>query len=130
MAQVKPQPKSRSVFDYQECSMWIEQQLGYQLRDTLSSQQHFDCWCRLVGEEPRRLDNELYARYVAHPQGKAAQPEYRDYWHFLVDHKQVNNPCEITIGDELLQDGTAWQNDITRAFIAEFGNNVRYWVEW
>ena len=126
-------PKSKSVvtaIDYSEAARWVEGKLGYPLRDTLFRRRHYSDWCMVRGEEPDSDSQEQYARYHADPDGAAAKPEYRDYWHFLVDRLNVANGCLITIGSGLLDDSLPWQQEITRAFISEFGDHVEYWCEW
>ncbi len=99
----KPAPQPRKpILLYAECEKWIGEKLGYDIRDTLGSME-------LVSRE---------------------ECEYRDYWHFLCDQMEVHNGSEITIGSDLLGCGTDWQDEITRAFIAEFGDGAEYWVEW
>jgi len=101
---LKPTPKNRaSILDYNECARYIKYKLGYDIRDTLGVFRH------------RMGTNKL---------------EYRDWWHFLIDHIEVHNPCEITIGSDLLEYGNKWQNEITQAFIDNFGDNVEYYVSW
>ena len=126
-------PKAKSVvtaIDYSEAARWVEGKLGYPLRDNLLSFGHYNAWCLVHGEEPTPSNKEQYARYVTADDGQRVRPEYRDYWHFLVNRLDVDNGCVITITAELLEDCEPWQQEITRAFISEFGDGCEYWVEW
>lgn len=96
----KPKPHTRkTIYYYSECAAYIENKLGYRLRDTLGN---------LRGNR---------------------DVEYRDYWHFVIDrHDYITNGSEFEITTDML-DGEDWQNEITQAFIDEFGE-TSYWVEW
>ena len=98
----KPKPKRREHVDFHEAEKWIEEKLGYPLRDTLG----------------RHKGN--------------CNVEYRDYWHFLIDRfsDSIHDPCVISITSDLFEDCEPWQAEITAAFIAEFGEDAEYWVEW
>ena len=98
----KPKRMSREMFSFSECRDFVEAKLGYKIRDTLGK---FD------GDGVNDI-------------------EYRNWWHFLIDHRSINNPCVITIASDLLGCGNDWQNEITKVFINEFGKDVEYWVEW
>ena len=95
----KSEQKPNPMFNYNECSKYIENKLGYPLRDTLGT-------------------------------FKGNSVEYRDYWHYLIDcHNHITNGCCFQITSDMLEDGKDWQNEITQAFIDEFGE-TSYWVEW
>ena len=127
----KPKPESRPLIDFLEAEKWIEQKLGHPLRDCLSSEDHYGQWCKAHRETPCGNDAEQYARYRQAQDGYDSRPEYRDYWHLLVDRCDIHNPCVIQVTPDLLKSGTEpWQDEITRAFIAEFGPDAEYWVEW
>ena len=129
----KPVPITKSAIDYSEAAKWIGQKLGYDLRDTLNSDSHYGDWCRKYGEEVKSDSKEQYARYTAADDGDKARPDYRDYWHFLIDHCAVSNGGIITIGLWLLDDRSRcqrWQIIITKEFISEFGDNCEYWTDW
>jgi hypothetical protein len=121
----KPQPKPRYTIDYSEAKSWISYVLGYNLRDTLESHLHFDRWCREKGEEPDGHSQEQYARYLQDPEGEAACPEYRDFWHFLCDHQDMVGG-EFRICSDLLESAEEWQAEIVNAFIREFGDDAVY----
>lgn len=100
----KPTPKQREpLLDFFECQKFIEDKLGYDIRDVLG-----------------RHKNDMTSR---------EEVEYWDYWHFLIDNISIHNGCVISIPYGLLECGTDWQNKITQAFLDEFGE-AEYWVEW
>ena len=127
---VKPVEIAKYAIDFGDARRWIEQLLGYQLRDTLNSHPHYHEWCRKHDEKPDNNSHEQYARYKAATDGEAECPEYRDYWHFLVDRCDVHNGGTVTIDTDLLEGCEPWQADITQAFIDEFGDECEYWVKW
>jgi len=127
----KPVLRTRRAFDFEECTRWVEKRLGYNLRDTLGSNQHYSDWCKMIGEETFVCSQEQYKRYKNHPDGSCKRPEYRDHWHFLEEHLEgLSNGSEISIGSWLLEFGNEWQTKITQAYIDEFGDNATYWTEW
>lgn len=98
----KPKQHARKpIYYYRECACYIGYKLGYDLRDTL-------------GKFKSNKNKDF---------------EYRDYWHFVIDrHDYITNGSEFEITSDML-DGEDWQNEITQAFIDEFGE-TSYWVEW
>lgn len=94
----KPKAEKMVVFDYHECAAFVGQKLGYDLCDTLG-------------------------RFTGNPKA-----EYRDFWHFLIDHCDIHNGCQIWMPtpEKCNKD---WQNVILQAFLDEFGEGP-YWVSW
>lgn len=126
----KPTETAKTAIDWMAARQWIEQDLGYDLCDTLKSSEHYDEWCRKHSEDPATGSREQYARYVAAEDGNAQRPDYRDYWHFLTERCDIHNGGIVMIGLDLLESCEPWQADITQAFITEFGDECEYWVEW
>ena len=87
----KPKPKVTKHLDYDECAKYVEQKLGYDLRDT-------------QGKFTNGKLNE--------------DVEYRDFWHFLVDATGLHNGCEIYMPEEADEQ---WQQEIIDMFLNEFG---------
>lgn len=129
MKKTKPQPKSRTGIDYNEAENWVGKKLGYKLRDAAGHLPHYGKWCRAHGERPLSNSQEQFKRYMKAPDGDKACPPYRDYWHFLVDSLQPSRGGSITIGSDLLG-AEPWQDEITKAFIEEFGDNKRFFTDW
>jgi len=99
MEKPKPQPRAETL-DYNECARYIEEKLGYKIRD-------------------------VQGKFSGNPSAL-----YLDWWHFLCNHRDIGNPCDITISNDLLDYGKPWQNEITQAFIDEFGEDAVYHVWW
>lgn len=97
----KPKPKIIKRLDYHECKDYIEEKLGYKLRDTLGKFSTKD--------------------------GYNSSIEYRDFWHFLVDKCNIHNGCQIWMPEP--ECGNEWQRPILEAFHEEFGEGP-YWVSW
>jgi len=104
----KPKKKIVEHWDYDECADWVAHKLGINdLRD---------CLGRWEKKWP-----------------KGDEPEYRDFWHFVLDYNEsVHKGSYINIdGYMLLVDKAVdWQKEIVQTFIDEFGDNQRYWVKW
>ena len=106
---IKPKPFTKQYLDYYECEAWINARLGYSINDT---------------QGKFMLDS--YGTAIKHDQTK----EYRNWWHFLVENREVSNGCSIYIDSDLLISGNEWQNEITKTFIKEFGEKIEYYVSW
>lgn len=105
----KPQPKTIERLDYLECVAYIEEKLGYELRDTLGKFKlnNFD-------KSIQSFDKSI---------------EYRDFWHFIIDNCEIHNGCEIYM-PLVCEDNQPWQNEILKAFHDEFGEEAQYWIWW
>ncbi len=99
----KPELQSRGAYEYSDCVEWVEQKLGYDIRNVLNS------------HSPENIKKNI---------------EYRDWWHFLIDYEDVHNGCYIMIRRDLMEYGNDWQNEITQKFLDEFGEDAEYWVDW
>lgn len=102
----KPELKTitRHAYNWLEAEKWIEQKLGKPLRDY---------GCKFKGPN------------------KDMNNPYWDYWHYILETQDVNNPCYIYISSEWLNDDDEdWQKEITQAFVDEFGDESEYYVEW
>lgn len=53
---------------------------------------------------------------------------FQCYWHFLIDATGLSNGSNIYLPSE--DRGEPWQQEITKAFNAEFGQEAEYWVSW
>ncbi len=96
----KPKKITQEYYSYDDCVAWIEKILGYCLRDTL-------------GKYP---DN--------------TSVEYRDYWHFICDELCITRQSFGFINEDLLKHDNEWQDEITQAFIDEFGVDTEYYFDW
>ena len=93
------------AIDYNDAAKYIEEKYNFRVRD------YFD---RFSGKVP--YPNDL---------------EYADFWLFLIDHQQINNPCTIYIDSYLLEVAEKdWQQKIINIFIEEFGEDTEYYVYW
>lgn len=127
---IKPKKTRRSAVDYFQAAAFIEDKLGYKLRDTLDSKTHFIKWCKAHKIKPDGSSQEQWKQYEEAPDGNKLRPEYRDYWHFLGDRCDIHNGGAMWIYRELLEDSKPWQAEITQAFIDEFGDGCMFWTEW
>lgn len=125
----KPKLIAKFAIDWNDAQKWIEEQLGYDIRDTLKSAEHYGLWCLRHSLEPDGSSQEQYAAYKAAPDGDGECPEYRDYWRFIIHREDVHNGGMIMVSSDLLEDCEPWQAEITQAFIDEFGETY-YWTDW
>jgi hypothetical protein len=126
---MKPATTTMSCVDWVDARKWVESLLGYDIRDTQNTRDHYDDWCRKHGEINDN-SREQYNRYKPSEDGLRACPEYRDWWHFLCDHQEIHNGGSTYIGSGLLEQGEPWQNEITQKFIDEFGDDAEFWTNW
>lgn len=128
-------------YDYDELVTYVEHKLGHPLRDTLGSFKHFDEWCDFMGYgwvdpegKVRGSSKVWFAEYQAHPEGEAKRPEYRDFWHWLIDQYGVRNGSlvrfELREDLESLPENKAWVKEILECMIAEFGEEFNVFIEW
>jgi hypothetical protein len=104
----KPKLKTKKYYDYHECAEFIAHKLGIKnLRD-------------------------VDGKYAGNKDAK-----YKDFWHFLLDYNPELNKgsfltfeeygCGLSLEEAGIEE---WQDKIVRAFIAEFGEDAEYWIEW
>ena len=111
----KPVKKTKEYYDYHECEKYIANKLGIKdLRDCLG-----------------KFQGHLHDDTV----------EYRDFWHYIIEHGGIHNGCYFTMfieeTDEM-EDKWLWVKPIIEAFIEEFGDEdddgvkceAEFWVEW
>jgi hypothetical protein len=94
----KPEQHRIKYYDWIEVRPYIEEILGYDVRDTLGK------------FKPYTNDSV----------------EYRDYWHFLCDTYEIFNGKIIYICDEDLSHEKPWQREITDLLIKEFGKKDQF----
>lgn len=115
------------------------------------SHAHFGTWCDMMGYtglDPAGLDRNSsqiwYAEYKKHPEGDAKRPPYRDFWHWFLDHYDVNNGSILTFyiqenledldeqvaNDEEDEEDIAWVREILQCFKDEFGEEIEVLIEW
>jgi len=126
----KPTPLTKSAIDWSEAKEWIDQQLGYDIRDALDVKSYYGNWCDRNGLEPDGNDQQQYAQYKSAEDGERNRPEYRDYWHFLIDRRDIHDGGCVGVGSDLLEDCKPWQAEITQAFIDHFGDECEFWTDW
>lgn len=97
----KPTKKEYAYYPYNECAKYIEHLMGI--------------------KDIRDVDGKFYGNEAA---------EYKDFWHFLLDKKDIHNGCAIQICMEDADGAEDWQREIVELFVKEFGEGAYYWVEW
>ena len=104
----KPTKQTKEYYDYHECARYVAHKLGI--------------------ENLRDIDGKFNGNPGA---------DYKDFWHFLLDYNPLINNGSFTSFEEygnglsLEEAGIEkWQDKIVRTFIAEFGEEAEYWIEW
>lgn len=100
----KPIYKARKgeFLDWNECRKYLESKLGKDIRD---------------------YANKFGAK------GKSTNP-YQDFWHWMCDHNDIANGCEVSIPVDQYPNEEPWIMEILGTIKAEFGDEPLFWVEW
>ena len=135
----KPKKHTISYYDWDECRLWIEQKLGYNIRDVEFSEGQFDEWCDKKGYgkidpkgTPRDSSQIWYEEYTQDiKSGNIHERPYRDFWHFLLDADAPKRDGFMYLDPDMYVDGEGepWQKTILDEFIKEFGKGP-YLTEW
>lgn len=111
----KPVKQTKTYYDYNECRNYLENKYGYDERD--------------YSKRFKRKDGKLT--------GINNDVEYRDFWHWVLDHNQISNGCFITFYKEDLEDPEMdfedWQKEIYKRYIDEFADEngeLEMYVWW
>ena len=106
---IKPQPTTRTAYDYHECRDYLQKKYKYNERD--------------------------YAKKFV--TGSTMGEPYQDFWHWVVDHNDISNGCLITFSRETLNnpdfDGDQWVKTIYGYYLTEFADDngeLLMWVWW
>ena len=135
---MKPKPRVLEVFDWNECTAFIEDKYGINTRDYRRSHNQFDEWCDVKGYgqkdsqgEDRGSSQLWYAEFQCEIEsGKVKERPYQDFWHWIIDVTNVQNGGTIELCEELgAGEAEPWQKKILRLYLTEFGSGP-YLTEW
>lgn len=107
----KPQKYTKVYYDYNECREYLEKKYGYDERDYL-------------GKYPKNIKQKI------------RDVKYLDFWHWVIDHHDINNECFITFSQETLDeeyDMEDWQKEIYKRYLDEFADKngeLEMYVWW
>lgn len=93
-------PNAPTVVTFKELSDHFKSKYKIDLTDVNSSEGHFNTWLRSTGQRKATRspeDERQMAAYTKHPQGHRIEPEYFNFWHWLVE-KSETVPWETTSG--------------------------------
>lgn len=135
--------KTIEYYDYSELAKEVCQLLGRDIRDYDGSHGHFGRWCDATGRgqtdpegKHRNSSQVWYAEYRADPNGEAASPEYRDFWHWWLKYHEIENGGYedynnfVEIRTDLMEDGDYdadehdWIIEILDTFIQVLGDDA------
>lgn len=148
----KPEKQTKSFYDYHQCSSFLEKKYGYNERDYAgnrkyeaeakkSTDQKFgdSSWYSAIPVDMNPKQKEAYTFYQ---ELMKSQPEYLNFWHWVVDHHDIHNGCEIVFsneGYECIEED--WVKEIYKHYMDEFSGvenwetitdyvSVDLYVEW
>lgn len=139
----KPKTKKRTFLDYHECRDYLQEKYKYDERD-YGGQEKFekkvlaginkkygDSWYTTAPKDFTKKQKEahdLYRRMMKN------EPEYLDFWHWVVDNYEVHNGSFISFSKEALGcEMKDWQKEIYKHYLDEFADEngeLEMWVEW
>jgi hypothetical protein len=105
-------PKKRAMvvaYNWHECVQYIEKKYKIDIRDYAGK---FKC---------KWNNGEL-----------GEEKPYQDFWHWVVQNKDVNNGSVVTLSSYDYTECEDWQQQILTFFLKEFGKGkeATFWVEW
>ena len=141
----KPIKKTIKYFNYNECSDYIEKKYGYEERDYAGVSAYINSSLKKTNEKfgnngwyevskqdasPEQLEAIKY-----HDELLQKEPEYQDFWHFLLDHHEINNGGFFTMNkDHLMKEASDWQKEILQHYFDEFDpdnkGEIEFYVSW
>ncbi len=146
MEKPKPKKQTKSYLDYHECCKFLEQKYGYEERDyggkyafhakikkILNEKYKDKTWWNIVPANYTKKQREIANE---HDELMKMEPEYLDFWHWVVDHHEIHNPCYITFSKEQFNEMTKepeWIQKIYGYYLKEFANKngeVEMEVSW
>lgn len=148
----KPEPKHPypPLLHWREVHAYIEHLTGRDIHDwknTHGSNNHYRQWCDSKGYGVKDSDGDdrgtsktWYAEYTTDPDGQAAQPEYCNYWHWILDVCCVSNgaTCYLPVieaEDDRIIGAPDWAKEICELIAKEFPEYIehgaiRMFVDW
>lgn len=137
----KPKRRTRSYYDFNQCTAFIENKYKIDTRDYLSSHKDFGRWCKLKKEKQTKCpancsdkdikkNQEQFARYRHDVlQGKFKDKPYQDFWHWLTDVAGISRGGTVMLDESLLEGAEPWQQHILGLYLKEFGEGP-YLTDW
>ena len=134
----KPKKKVREYYDYHECSKFLEEKYKYQERDYLGrwsfqrecvdavNKKYGKSWynksASMFDEQERKASDE-YDKLME------SQPEYKDFWHWVVDRYEVHNGGKITFTEGYADKEEEFIKTIYNYYMTEFGEDGELTME-
>ena len=105
----KPQPKSITAYDFNQCTEYIEKKYKIDTRDYAS----------------KHKGNGEYELLT----------EYQDFWHWIINNHDIHNGCYFWLSRNDIEDGETptWVIDIIDLYLKEFGDEkeeIYFYVWW
>lgn len=143
----KPQKHTTTFYDYSECRDYLENKYGYDERDYAKQQGYYTKALKIVtdkygkswyNKQPKNFNEADKVAYEEYNKLLESKPPYRDFWHFVCDHHEINNGGYIFFSSDDLkyykEDGKIedWQAEIYQRYLDEFAENgeLKLYVSW
>ncbi len=140
----KPVAKPKSTLDWHECVKYIEHKYNITVRDfadrhTAKGKQRYEEILKGLCEKydipykdinkPKPEESER--RIALFKEYESVMPPYQDFWHWIVDNRDIRNGSYFTLSNEDFEDiEEDWQKTILEYVLAEFGKGDNREVEF
>lgn len=96
-APIKPEPTGKVArFSYYQLMAYLEQKYHFRSTDFFNSHAYYGIWCAKHGLKANHPDiaehQRTFQRYSAAADGAAVEPEYANFWHWLLDMQRGDSP--------------------------------------
>jgi hypothetical protein len=126
----KPTPKTFSLLDWEECTLYINETHGIDTRDFANAHAQYGEWCAANNQVPDGSSQTQFAEYQADIKaGKLVERPYQDFWHWLLDVADIHRGGMLELDEEMGEDAEPWQKQILALYLAEFGKGP-YHTDW
>lgn len=99
----KPTIETISYYDFNKCTRYIEEKYGINTRDYAGMFKNGEVNCEV---------------------------EYQDFWHWIMDNKDIHNECFFELLEHDKWNMNDWQKEILQLYIDEFGEEIEFYVWW
>jgi hypothetical protein len=141
----KPQKTKRSAYDYNECSNYLQKKYGYNERDYAGKHKYWNVCKRKTNKKfgnngwydtkPADMTPEQTEAHQYYNELLSKEPEYQDFWHFIIENYEIHNGCYFIMTKDLYEKEIKdWQKEILGYFFDEFDpkntGEIEFFVCW
>ena len=93
----KPEPAAKGGrISYYDMMAYLEQKYGFKSGDFFNSHDYYYVWCAKHGEKkyPKEVSEQqrIFREFNEAPDGAAIEPEYANFWHWMLDLQRGDSP--------------------------------------